>query len=610
MERLYHSFAPKAYSTPLHPRDNGSKREKLSLSVNVGVNSFHDSIVYDNVEARREFRTCVMVDSAGAVSLHEAIVHCRNLIVRYPSFVEGVVYLLKLYWKTRDIENFSNLIEDNPSIFKSYNATARSLLSRYFLTYFADVDISEESQSHFASFLPKHLLILLHFKLISEKTTVSRYDVAISNILDFVEANIEVIDLQILVDILERVEQFGEGKHSHAWIYRGRLVYSKILFKLRYAKRAQAILESYQEAVIGRKADQCIFGLGDTVHSLSKSGQGSYSWPKLMTRVDFRRLDPSYNSSKLSMEFEAGAVISSSPMNSYCQFPIDKSNNIYMDEYNIHPRYFVGLKDSHILSWDGRREILLNMTYIKKAVQLDGRSLLLGGAPNYYHWMYEYLPRMECIANANEYSRILVNHNFQEWQFSLLQLVYRVNRSKLFVMQPDVLYKCELLTAPTIRPIPNAVQYLRKQLSSAPQHANERIFISRQDADPARVRIKDEQEFFDNVLSPLGFRSYRLSSMSVKDQLALFSMARCVVAAHGAGLSNVVVVPKECVIIEVNNSTNKDYTFFSEISRQIGVSFVRLQGEDCKDFKGPSEDCPAVIDYSYAKSIINNSIAG
>jgi capsular polysaccharide biosynthesis protein len=74
------------------------------------------------------------------------------------------------------------------------------------------------------------------------------------------------------------------------------------------------------------------------------------------------------------------------------------------------------------------------------------------------------------------------------------------------------------------------------------------IYIAR--ADAFKRRLVNEHEVVE-ALSPLGFRWVVLDGMALRDQVALFSRARCVVAPHGAGLANLVFSPPGTRVVEI-----------------------------------------------------------
>jgi capsular polysaccharide biosynthesis protein len=65
--------------------------------------------------------------------------------------------------------------------------------------------------------------------------------------------------------------------------------------------------------------------------------------------------------------------------------------------------------------------------------------------------------------------------------------------------------------------------------------SDKKIYITRNDA--LTRRVVNEQEVIEE-LTKIGFEIFSLEGLSIVDQAKLFSMAKIVVAPHGAGLTN------------------------------------------------------------------------
>lgn len=77
---------------------------------------------------------------------------------------------------------------------------------------------------------------------------------------------------------------------------------------------------------------------------------------------------------------------------------------------------------------------------------------------------------------------------------------------------------------------------------------SKRVFISRQDA--LSRKIINEEEIF-NVFEKYGFKKYVLSSLSIKEQIALFHQAETVVATNGSSLTHIIFAQSNTNIIEI-----------------------------------------------------------
>jgi len=92
---------------------------------------------------------------------------------------------------------------------------------------------------------------------------------------------------------------------------------------------------------------------------------------------------------------------------------------------------------------------------------------------------------------------------------------------------------------------------LFERLSIHPVPAqNERVYVSR--AQAAKRRFTNERAFVDALIA-IGFKCVFLEQLTFSEQVALFSRAGCVVARHGAGLTNLLFA-QGCSVLEICDS--------------------------------------------------------
>ena len=75
-----------------------------------------------------------------------------------------------------------------------------------------------------------------------------------------------------------------------------------------------------------------------------------------------------------------------------------------------------------------------------------------------------------------------------------------------------------------------------------------RIYVSRKLA--VKRHLSNEEEFLP-LLKKHNFRKFYLEELNILDQVQLFRTASHVIAAHGAGLTNVLFAPAEIIILEI-----------------------------------------------------------
>jgi capsular polysaccharide biosynthesis protein len=193
--------------------------------------------------------------------------------------------------------------------------------------------------------------------------------------------------------------------------------------------------------------------------------------------------------------------------------------------------------------------------------QVAGTSFLLGvpAGHNYYHWLFEALPRLCFLAQTREavgqIDHFLIGetlHPFHDQTLTLLgippQKRIRCSKSRVF--------ECETLLVP---PMPNrqpdriaawTCGYLRDRFldgnTAAP--GNRLVYLSRRNA--RKRRLENEREI-EALLSARGFEIVLPESLSFLEQVNLFSAAGIIVGPHGAGFANVVFANAGTRILEL-----------------------------------------------------------
>jgi capsular polysaccharide biosynthesis protein len=196
----------------------------------------------------------------------------------------------------------------------------------------------------------------------------------------------------------------------------------------------------------------------------------------------------------------------------------------------------------------------------RRRKRLPGTSALLASAAgnNYFHWLYDSLPRLRLLelagVQAERIDHFLLNELHQPFhEQSLTELGIAAHRrwhcSKGQVLEVERLLVPSMPAPPGVCP-PWACEYLRRRfLPEKAPAASRRIYISRRQARGRKVQ--NEPEVME-ILGLRGFEEVCLEQVEFNRQVALFASAVAVVAVHGAGLSNLVFAPLgRCCVLEM-----------------------------------------------------------
>ncbi|WP_049923566.1 glycosyltransferase family 61 protein [Halopiger djelfimassiliensis] len=222
-----------------------------------------------------------------------------------------------------------------------------------------------------------------------------------------------------------------------------------------------------------------------------------------------------------------------------------------------------------ILSGNGRGERLEEAVLLHHS-WVDG----------YFHWVAETLTRLEGVeryaAETGRRPTLIVGPELTSFQRESLALL-GYEREDLRNWQ-TAHCTVDRLVVPSMRreidppnPSPFSHRWLRTRLrETALREADtsrfsERVYISRGDAASRRVVNEPEVEA---RLESYGFDSYRLAEMSVQETIALFAQADCLVAPHGAGLTDLIYTD-DAAVLEFMPRDRVNGVYFM-LSKQVG----------------------------------------
>ena len=227
-------------------------------------------------------------------------------------------------------------------------------------------------------------------------------------------------------------------------------------------------------------------------------------------------------------------------------------------------------------------------------------SLLTGGGGhyNYYHWLFDSLPRLELINKTIESGLDLKYYvpentlNFQKETLVMLgiDLEHTIASNDRPYISTD---RCVVSSHPNKNPesIPFwIINFLRESFL---KYASDSIFsplvyIERGDSVNNR-RLIDENILVDTLKS-IGFQSYRLANLSVAEQIALFSKASMIVGVHGAGFANLAFATKGTVVYELF-SANYTPLMYQSISERLELEYCSIYCEDFEEDRLPQQAC-------------------
>lgn len=200
---------------------------------------------------------------------------------------------------------------------------------------------------------------------------------------------------------------------------------------------------------------------------------------------------------------------------------------------------------------------------------LAGKAALLAAsnAENYYHWLFDSLPRLALLEAAGydldaiEY--FLLDDSKRAFQIESLAR-FGIGQSRLQHCSKRRVLRCERLIVPSMPALVGypprwLCEYLRCRFTNDKKAPPSRkIYISRRHA--RGRKLLNELEILP-LLVRRGYDIVDAERLAFSEQVDLFSSAREVISVHGAGLSNIVFAPRGARVLELASPLHNNLSF-------------------------------------------------
>ena len=211
-----------------------------------------------------------------------------------------------------------------------------------------------------------------------------------------------------------------------------------------------------------------------------------------------------------------------------------------------------------------------------------------GSSPNYGHWLLEDLPRLRGVEfyeqHSGEQVKLLVRDDMPVWMRDHLRLLGFDSSSWVNYSLEKV--RVDTLVVPQMRRInshgteyaPAERAWVADRLKSAADvgtaNPPNRIFVSRQAQGRRKILNFDEVK---RVLDDHGIVSVEPETLSVREQIRLFSGVELIVGVFGAGLTNMIFA-EDASLLEIK-PPNTQHTVYYVLANESVLDYYLLMSE-------------------------------
>jgi capsular polysaccharide biosynthesis protein len=244
------------------------------------------------------------------------------------------------------------------------------------------------------------------------------------------------------------------------------------------------------------------------------------------------------------------------------------------------PSFQFRTDNSRIINGNIKENIIFTKGTPRLQKKIKGKvlSLLTGGAgnDNYWHWLFDVLPRIDICENIIELDKIdffLLPNNKRKFQIETLEILGIPQRKQISSVNFRHIISKELyvtnhpvvLTNDATGDIQNMPLWISEWLKKKfiKKNINEKvnfskkIYIGRGDSisNVKDLRSITNEEKVKQFLLQDGFKIIKLGDLHFKDQVLTFNNADTIVGLHGAGFANLAFCKSNTKIIELRNRT-------------------------------------------------------
>ncbi len=263
----------------------------------------------------------------------------------------------------------------------------------------------------------------------------------------------------------------------------------------------------------------------------------------------------------------------------------------------------------------------------RKLKKLNGKVLSLltggGGNNNYWHWIYDVLPRLALCNKFLDLSKIdffLLPNIEKKFQQETLDFLNIPNHKRISSKEFRHIKAKELIitdhpvviTGNATRDISNTPDWIIVWLKNSfldlkkLNNNKNKIYIDRNDENsnyPLERSIDNEPEI-KKYLTDNNFIMAKLHKMNFNEQVNLFNNAECVVGLHGGGFANISFCNPGTKVVELKSLTAGDAIKNLAKKNKLNYDSIESESKEIRKFDFPTQQGSIHVPLDRLKKIL------
>jgi len=255
--------------------------------------------------------------------------------------------------------------------------------------------------------------------------------------------------------------------------------------------------------------------------------------------------------------------------------------------FDSHSKSFLSAY-THIDKITIKRKIETLYSFLKKPIKISKALWFIDDwSTGYFHWFTDALPRFIALKEYRETHKILLPQKFKSFPY-IIDSLKELNISPYFFEENEPLLIKELITTNQIATTGNYHKGLMLQLSQLFQKKkikpppHRAIYLSRKKA--SRRKITNEEACI-TVLENMGVETHLFEDYSFAKQLSIIKETKLLIGVHGAGLTNMLFMPKNSSIFELRNNQDQHNQCYFTLASDLEHDYYYFGADPTSDDK-------------------------